>query len=238
MDRTIHSLCVIALVGLIANCASTKPANTKPTYVVSIDAINSDEAIGKKRYILLSGAKDVKESDLQFKEYANYVKSSLVSNGFIHVDNIEEADIGIFLVYGIGDPQERQYIYTVPTWGRTGTSSSTVIGNTVFHTPSYGITGYTAQTDTYTTYFRYLGLEAIDFKVYKQSEKIVQLWKTTVTSLGSSGDLRVVFPIMVAASGSYFGDNTGKKVDMAITEDDERVTKIKGLSTSQAETDK
>ena len=50
-------------------------------------------------------------------------------------------------------------------------------------------------------------LDAIDLNEYRETEKEVQLWKTTVTSTGTSGDLRQVFPILVAASQEHIHNN-------------------------------
>ena len=73
-------------------------------------------------------------------------------------------------------------------------------------------------------------LDAVDLDEYRKAEKEVQLWKTTVTSNGSSGDLRQVFPILVAASKPYIGSNTGKKLKVMLSEGDKRVTEIKGFT--------
>ena len=73
-------------------------------------------------------------------------------------------------------------------------------------------------------------LDAVDLDEYRETEKEIQLWKTTVTSSGSSGDLRQVFPILVAAAKPHIGSNTGKKVKVILSEGDKRVTEIKGLN--------
>ncbi len=161
--------------------------------------------------------------------------------GYIKADNIAAADIAIFLGYGIGDPETHQFTYSLPTYGKTGVSSSNTYGTvntygntatysgTTTYTPTYGVTGSTTHTGSRTTYFRYLLLDAVDLDEYRKTEKEVQLWKTTVTSTGSSGDLRQVFPILVAASKQYIGSNTGKKVKVILSESDNRVTEVKGL---------
>ena len=144
-----------------------------------------------------------------------------------------------------GDPQEHQYSYSIPTWGQTGVSSSYTTGTissyggygsysgTTTYTPAYGITGSTTHIGSYTTYFRFIVLDAVDLDEYKKSKKEVQLWKTYVTSSGSSSDLRRVFPILVAASQQYFGKNTGQKVEVNLDEEDERVTEIKGITKTE-----
>lgn len=212
------------------------------TFHVNVDSINAPGAEAKKKYILLSGLKDIESTDLQFKEHARYVDKALVSTGFLKASSFQDANVAIFLAYGIGDPQKHQYSYSLPVWGQTGVSSSTTFGTlstyggygtfhgTTTYTPTYGITGYTTHIGTHTTYFRFFILDAVDLDEYRQSQRAVQIWKTTVTSTGSSSDLRRVFPVLVGASKPYLGTNTGKKVEINLTENDKRIIEIKELN--------
>ena len=199
---------------------------------MNVDSIGNSSP-DKKTYLLLSGNNDVKADDLQFKEYAAYVHRALIEQGFVLAESPEKANVGIFLSYGIGEPREHQYSYNTSKYGQTGVSSSNTTGRvssggsfsgTTTYTPTYGVTGSETHVETYTTYFRYMILDAVDM------EKEVQLWKTTVTSSGSSGDLRLVLPILVAASTQYIGTNTGKEVKVKLNENDEKVLKIKGIT--------
>ncbi len=220
---------------LTASCA------IGPRCFVKVDSISSPKGNSKKTYILLSGIKDVDPTDLQFKEFASYVEKALTLSGYTKAKNFEDAEIAIFLSYGIGDPKEHVYSYSLPVWGQTGVSSSTTYGTITSHgsystyqgtttyTPSYGIKGYTYHVGSYTTFFRFLILDAVDLEEYKQSGKVVEVWKTIVTSKGPSGDLRRVFPVLVAAARPFIGTNTGKQVDITLTEQDDRVLEIKGL---------
>ena len=233
----LKSFILVAL--LMSGCATTQPE--QPRFFVSVDTIGGATA-EKNLYILLPGNKDTKAEDLQFKEYATYVKRALSNQGFVPAESFEKANIAIFLVYGIGDPKESQYSYALPTWGQTGVSSSNTSGTvssyggyssysgTTSYTPTYGVTGSTTQIGSYTTYFRFMVLDAVDLDEYKKSKKEVQIWKTTVTSAGSSGDLRRIFPVLVAASQQYVGKNTGQKVKVDLYEEDERVIQIKGIA--------
>jgi len=215
---------------------------TAPRYYVNVDSICAPAADLKKKYILLSGLKDIGPTNLQFQEYAGYVHKGLDSMGFVKADRFEDANVAIFLAYGIGDPQEHQYTYSLPVWGQTGVSSSTTYGTLstyggygsyqsfTTYTPRYGIKGYTTHTGRYTIYFRFFVLDAVDLEEYKRSQEVVQVWRTSVTSTGRSGDLRQVFPVLVAASKPYIGTNTGKKVKVTLTENDKAVVEIKGLT--------
>jgi len=71
-------------------------------------------------------------------------------------------------------------------------------------------------------------LDAVDLEEYRRSEKVVQIWKTTVTSRGTSGDLRRVLPVLVAAAKPYIGINTGKQVGVTLREEEKAVLEIKG----------
>lgn len=215
--KIICRLFIASSILLLIGCSST------PKFHVNVDSLCSTEMAEKKIYILLPGNKDIKVHDLQFKEYANYVNTALQNNGFIQARNGEKAEIAIFLSYGIGDPQTHNYSYSIPTWGQTGVSSSRTYGSvysygggaTYFgyttYTPQYGITGYQTVTGSSITYFRFMLLDAYDLDIFNKTNQVVQVWKTNVTSTGSSGDLREVFPILVAASSPYMGRNTGKK---------------------------
>lgn len=204
-------------------------------YRVYVDSISSNLAQEKKSYILLPGNKDTSVGDLQFKEYATYVNRALLSRGFIPAESIDKADVVIFLSYGIGDPQEHQYVYSVPIYGQTGFSSVTIFGGSygttgsTIYSPTYGIRGYKTESFSYITYFRFMILDAYDLDVYRSTEELVQLWKTIATSRGTKGDLRQVFPILVAASKPYLGSNTGKKVKVIIQENDPAVIEIMGI---------
>jgi hypothetical protein len=227
------ALCIAAL---LSGCATVQP----PRIRGSIDSLARQDASGKKTYLLLPGNKDSQVTDLQFQEYAAYIHRALAARGFVHASNFDSADLVIFLSYGIGDPQTHQYTYSLPVWGQTGYSGSTTYGTvtrygnygtysgTTTYTPTYGITGHTTQTGSYTIYFRYFLLDAYDLSAYRRDQKLSQVWRSTVTSVGSSGDLRRVFPAMVAGSADRLATNTGQKVEFAVEEQHPSVLYIRG----------
>ena len=209
-----------------------------PRYAVDIDSINSPGAETKKRYILTPGEKDVNSENLQFREYAFYVERALSAKGFVKAGDVNEAEIQIYLSYGIGDPQEHQYVYSFPVWGHTGYITSYHYvrvddkGNyrTVeTYTPVYGIVDSDIRTATRVTYQRFIILDALNLDASRIAGKNIQLWQTTITSIGSNGDLRLVFPIMLGAATEYIGTNTGKKVRVILPEGDKRILDVKGV---------
>jgi outer membrane murein-binding lipoprotein Lpp len=240
--RTRQAFITLSIVAafLLSGCASRQLQ-----FHVNVDSISSEVATLKKSYVLLPGNKDTTVEDLQFKEFMTYVHRALTANGFVQANNLEKADIVIFLVYGIGNPQEHLYSYSLPAWGQTGVSSSTTSGTinmygnfgtysgTTTYAPKYGITGYTSHVASYTTYFRYMLLDAYDLDIYRRKKKLSQIWRTTVTSTGSSDDLRRVFPVLVAGSAEFLGANTGQNVRVILREEDPEVLEIKGVPPEQ-----
>lgn len=208
----------------------------KVYYDVDVNTIgNATE--GAKKYVLRA-EKGINENDLEYKEYSSYIHRALQEKGFIET-TFTNADIAIFFGYGIGNPRNNQYSYSVPTFGVTGYSSSTTYGTinsygnsasysgTTYHTPTYGVTGSQSYSGSYTTFDRFISLQAIDIKVFNKTKRIQPIWKTTITSTGSSSDLRAVFPYLVYASKPYLGQNTGQKVNILLDAKNEDVMRMK-----------
>jgi hypothetical protein len=246
MNKIYLILVILLCVGMLAGCVKSQ----QPAFTVHVDSINSGTNYDKKTYALFPGNKDTSSEDLQFREYASYVHLALSSIGLTKKEGENPADIAIFLAYGIGDAQTQQYTYSVPTWGVTGYSSSTTFGSvatygnygtysgTTYNRPQYGITGATTNMGTYTTFFRWMILDAYDVPSYLKEKKIIPVWKTTVTSNGSSGDLRRVFPALLAASVQHIGTNTGQKLEISIYEDDPVISIVKGIPLQKNEQEK
>ncbi|GAA5162153.1 hypothetical protein GCM10025770_12550 [Viridibacterium curvum] len=187
----------------------------------------------------MPGSKGVDAADLQFMEFSAYVDKVLSEKGFVKAPSFQEAEIAIFFTYAIGDPQTYQYSYSVPTWGQTGIASSNTYGTvsstgrtatysgTTTYTPTYGVTGSTTQIGTNTVYSRFLFLDAYDTATYIKENKMVQVWKTNVVSTGSSGDLRLVIPYMVAAMKPYVGTNTRQKIEVEVLENSPEVKALR-----------
>lgn len=202
----------IAIVLLLNACSGAQPMRFRS----EVDSLAAPEASQKKHFVILPGNKEINEADLQFLEFKAYVERALVSRGFSKATSLKDGDMVLMLSYGVGAPEIRQYSYDVPVWVDSG-----------FYYPYYrrsrfygGVnTGYTQRVESYTTYKRYLVLEAYDAAPYRE-QKLLQLWKTNVTSTGNSNDLRLVFPYMVAAMLPYIGTNTGHMINTDIGEFD------------------
>jgi len=223
---------LLVTISLLLNFSCTP---TKNEFSIRIDAISANSEFKSKKYILLSGNKSIKDSDLQFKEFKNLVNKALQNSGYQIVKSKNDAEILIFLNYAISYPKEYRRNYVTPIIGQTGISSSHTTGtttniggygqysSTTTYTPSYGVTGYVNNIENYIIYTRTLILNAVDKK-----DSNNEIWKITAISDGSNDDLRVIFPVMVVAIEPYIGKNSGQKITVNIPEDDERILRLKG----------
>ena len=154
------------------------------------------------------------------------------------INDVEDIDLGVLFHYGMGEPKNEYFSYSIPIIGQTGGGTSNFSAQTfgssgfssttgyIYRTPTYGIVGAYAKTESYTTYLRWMILDAIDYREFRRSKKIVSIWKTTIVSRGTSDDLRRAIPIMLGAAQDYIGTNTGGKIRVNIDESDARVKKI------------
>lgn len=236
--RNVKMLTIIFSLFLLAGCTTYRSFN------VNVDSICNSSACLKKKYILLPGNKDGKVSDLQFQEFASYTEKALNAQGFRKASSIDEAEIAILLSYGISDPLSHEYTYSVPVYGQTGVSSSKTSGSVYSYgnsasysqnteyTPSYGVVGSTTHVGTTVVFARYMVISGVDLEEFKKSGKIEdaqELWSTKANSIGSSGDLRKIFPILLLASQNHIAGNTGEKISYSIREDEELSQKVNAL---------
>ena len=226
MKRIILVICLLICTG----CGSQ--------FQVNVDSISSGELLSDSKCVILPVDPNAVSNQLQYKEYSEYIKRALEKRGYTLTGNMDEAEVVVFLKYGISEPHES--LHSIPVWGQTGVSSSHTMGTissfgsgmasyhgSTTYTPEYGITGY--RTVTRITYTRFIILDAYDLEEYRKTNEEVQLWRTTTISTGSLGDLRRLFPVMVAASTEYIGENTGKQIKIVLYENDKRVQESKGL---------
>lgn len=210
-------------------------------YDVRIDSIKSYDAKTRgNRILMIPVMKDVNTRDLHFKEAHLLLMRALMIAGYDpDINDVEDIDLGILFHYGIGEPKTEYFSYSIPIVGQTGGGTSSFSAQTfgstgfssttgyIYRTPTYGIIGAYAATGSRTTYPKWMILDAIDYREFRKSHKIVSVWKTTIVSRGASDDLRRALPVMLGAAQDYIGADTGGKIRDTIDESDTRVKRIK-----------
>ena len=233
---TVATLAMLAGI-ILSGCVSCR---------IGVSGFSDPNYTGGHSYWLLSGKENVTVDDLEFREYAAYLRRGLNQAGFSESTTLDQADLAIFINYGIGDAKEQAYSYSMPVYGQTGGGTYNFSGTTyssygsattygtATQTPQYGVVGSQQFSGATLTYLRYLSVDALDMKAFRNEKKMVPVWRTDVTSRGTSGDLRSVFPVLVAAATPHFGKNTKKQVVVDLSEGDKQVQQIKAdTDTSQ-----
>lgn len=232
MNTSLTSLVLATIATMLGGCMGTR-------YQSSVNAFATSDARTRQVYILIPGNEDVESTDLEFQEFAGYLHRALEMEGFTKAASESDAEVVIVATYMIGDPQSHTYTYSVPHWGQTGYSSATTYGTvqtygnygtysgTTYYQPKYGITGYSTGVGEIVTYTRVLHLAAFDAQSVRAESTPAEVWRTTVVSTGTSGDLRQVFPYLVAAGRPYLGRATeGKAKVVELSENDRRVREL------------
>lgn len=237
--KTLSLVGIACLCFVLAGCLQTMPVSQPLIFQATVDAYAKPNALANSKYVLVPGEKGVAVSDLQFAEFSKQIEKIFTKLNLKRVTSLDEADVIIFLSYGIGSPQIQQRTYSEPTWGQTGVLASHSSGNvssyggmatysgTTTYIPTYGVTGYTNRIENQVTYTRYLVLDAYDTRLYKREKKMDQVWKVEAISTGSSSDLRQVFPYMAVATTKHIGQNPGHQILEEVYDTDPRVVQLR-----------
>lgn len=233
---------VIALI--LCGCTTTSKG---PGFLVTIDSSQHTGDSGPASCIIVPSEKGIAVNDPAFMEYSGYVESALRTKGISRIYDFDQADMAVFLSYGIGNPQTVSHDCLIPVWGDVIRSYSTPSLDNRYDTVAFSgstsnvyesrIVGYRKGTKNQVEYSRRVSLTAFDLKEFRNSKKEILLWDTTITSAGSSGDLRRVFPAMIAAAVQHIGTDTGESVKVILKEDDQRIAAIKGAPLPESSPD-
>jgi hypothetical protein len=227
------NMIAVVFAGALSACA------VPPRYQMSINTLIDPTSPSGHSFVVLPGGVGADTNDLQFLEVRGYMNRALRSRGFTPAASGQTPDLAVFVAYGIGDPVNQSYSYSMPAWGQipgsttsitatsTGASGQSTTTATATTAPRYGVVGSRQGTYSYTTFTRYLVVRAVDVARYRESGVVREAWHTAVVSTGSSGDLRAVLPILIAGSSRYLGSNTGQAVSIALRENDELVQSIR-----------
>jgi hypothetical protein len=175
------------------------------TYKVGISSLCDSNYSMMKKYIMSPWNEHIDDKDLQYIEFANYVEQALLFNGYIK-SNEKEAEIVVFLQYGISEPFTVQKIEKTNTYTN---KSGYKVGN-VYYPPKREVTGTESKLVNVINYESYIQLTGINLKQGKENSIV---WETFIHTFSESNDLRTTFPIMVKASKSFIGKDTNYQID-------------------------
>ena len=217
----------LAMLALALGCAGPQ------RFDVRVSGLAGARGVEGQRYVLLPADAGLDEGDLQFLEFARIVELALADRGFVRVQTAEDAQLSVLLGWSVGDRETRTIVFPSSTLAQASYYPSHRHSRRCGHRGAHGYGSYYAPIYspptivTVTTVNRLLSIEARALEVGKPPRRGPALWSTTVESRGSSDDLRRVFPVLVGAASSYLGTDTGQRIETTITEDDERVLRLK-----------
>jgi hypothetical protein len=166
----------------------------------------------------IMGNKDAKNPLLE-KEVQEKIGKLLEKQNYRLV-SFEQADYLLFFNYGLGGERSTvvmpdYYPYAGfgfggGYWGR---------GSSVFVAPFFS---FSPGAESVALYDRWLLLNVVDAKPYREKGQFQTLWVGEARSTGSSSDLRTVLNYLLLADFREFGQNTGKAVSLEISETEAR----------------
>jgi hypothetical protein len=228
---------------------------TDPPIDARVDSLSSTTAASKRTYVILPGNPDVQPLDLQFQEFKLQAERVLQYRGFSAAPDPETADLIIFLAYGLGTPSV-SYDYLSPpppppteapspppaapatqplaqpiayseppapaapppaTTHQPPAASSAAQGSSSALPPLRNI-----------RYLRYLSLSAIDLAYFNATGELAEVWRTNVSSIGKSDDLRRIVPVMLAAATKRIATGTNGRIEVRVTERHPKARYIRG----------
>ncbi len=200
---------------------------------VQVNALAAADAASQTRFFILPANPGVQVSDLQFQEYAQEVARALFARGYQPAQTPDEATVLVMMSWAISAPQSRtetrmvggmaqqEVVDGVRAPAAPGLPAQ-VSSHTEFRPTQ------TPLAETVTTYVRQLALKGFDQTAFKKDKSIKELWEMTLTSEGSSNDLRAVFPALVAAGQPYLGKGTPKAVTVDLGQNANEVKYVRG----------
>lgn len=193
---------------------------------VQIDALAHPElAPAKRAYTFATAGKAGQNpGDLRYDEVLRQVGHTLASRGFRAVA-ANEAELNIFVDFGVGDPVTRAYTFTTPIYAEMGGHYSTQTKETqdasgkkkttverVYIPGNYVRVGTDVSTNSVTTYRKHLRLSARLRETGVKPEAGREVWTITAVSDDQEGDLRAVLPLLTAAIGPHLATDTGQAI--------------------------
>ena len=142
------------------------------------------------------------------KEIKDKINKLLEKYGY-RVATQEQADYYLFFAYGLG--QERSVTVAMPDYYPFGLGFGGGYRSYFFVSPYVGYYPYTE-----TIYDRWLLINVVDGKYYREKGQWRAIWVGEARSAGASADLRTVINYLLLADFQQFGKNTGKAVTVEI----------------------
>jgi len=228
----------VAVIGCAVGCQaaySTKACN------IAVNSFAGPYAEATT-YIVLPLNQGVTPADAEFQEYSGYLRKALEAHGYRSASSFEDAELAVFLGYGIGRPEEHLSSYVMPTVGRSELappetrSQGGAYGarhTAASRTPRFSefdLVGDPESPNGDATFTRYAIIHAVDAEEYRAERRFTRVWSTKIVSVGHTDDLHAMFPVILAGAWDLLGVNSQRIVHRQVDLNGARVHWIKSVS--------
>lgn len=195
-------------------------------------------------YIVLPLNQGVTVADGEFQEYSGYLRRALEAHGYRSAPSFDDAQLAIFLGYGVGRPEDHLSSYVMPASGRRemgpgrarselhAYGSSRTAANRTPHFSESDVRGDPSSSDGDTTFTRYAIINAVDAQEYRVERRFMRVWSTKIVSVGHIDDLRAMFPVILAGAWDLLGVNSDRIVHRQVDVNGAHVLWIKSVAAS------
>jgi len=212
--RSFFALALLISVCLTGACA--RKVRVEISSLAEHEETRQAGQLAGRRCLVLPARPDVSADDLQFREFSAQVSTSLALKDCAPAQGLEDADLAVFLHYGIGDPiiVEQHGYLTYRSWRRRGRGMADfpVTTTYVFHACSLSLEARLVDKATAPP----AGTKKRGASSGQPAEAGAkpgrQVWKVDATHIGPQNDLRVLFPWLLAAAKEYYGVDSGQTV--------------------------
>lgn len=209
-----------AIVACAGGCGSAYSANACNIAVNSFAGPDAEATT----YIVLPLNQGVSPTDGEFQEYSAYLRKALDAHGYRSVLSFEDAQLAVFLGYGIGRLEDHLSSYVMPAVGRMDVTpntthaqmspygSSRMAASRMLRFSATDLRGDPSSGDGEPTFTRYAIINAVDAEEYRAEQRFMRVWSTKIVSVGHSEDLHTMFPVILAGAWDLIGANADRIV--------------------------
>jgi hypothetical protein len=237
----IGSLLGMTVLAVLSGCGTL--------YELEVRAVNPESSKLEGTYVLIPQTSDIDRESAEFMKFADQIERGLANSELQRLPSAQLADADMIIVvdYQVGDPELVGHSSEVPMFQSRGSVESeegaketggrprpsqgaNAPTGVVDAPPTKELVGTQAYTFVRTVYWRELSLRAITFdwdgSDFSSISRTGSLWIVMVSSLGSSGDLNEVMPVMIAAVQPYIGVHSEELIVEKMNGIDKRIKAI------------
>jgi hypothetical protein len=209
---------------------------------IAVNSFAAPYAEQPTTYIVLPMNQGVNAADPDFREYSALLERALDAHGYRQAASFEEAQLALFLGYGVGRPENHASSYIMPEWHQGSTSPLAAIPPSspyssiriaASQSPRFSeldVSGDPAQSDGQPTYTRYAIINAVDAIEYRAEKRFIRVWSTKIVSVGHTEDLHAMFPVILAGAWDLLGVDSARIIHRQVAVNGSHVLWIKSVS--------